>query len=207
MKIRDEKCAGKAAELARRIGKDPTYVTRMLYPEGKDGKKRIADEMIEAIESAFPGWLQDAEHANVKRSAIGGRAIPVINSVQAGNPKEVADSFMAGAGFDEISTDLDLSDCAFALVIDGPSMEPEFKTGDKVIIDPRVAPRPGDFVVAKCNGDEATFKKYRPRGVDEDGNEVFDLVPLNEDYAPLHSGKNHCRIIGTMMEHRKYRRG
>jgi len=111
-----------------------------------------------------------------------------------------------GDGFETIATDLDLSAGAFGLIIKGPSMEPEFKEGDKVIIDPAVSPQPGDFVVAKNSHEEATFKKYRPRGTSERGEMVFELVPLNDDFAILHSERDHLHIIGVMVEHRKYRR-
>jgi hypothetical protein len=59
MKLRDEFCAGNAAELARRIKKDSTYVNRLFYPEGKNGKKGIGLEIMEACSIAFnlkPGY-------------------------------------------------------------------------------------------------------------------------------------------------------
>jgi HTH-type transcriptional regulator, cell division transcriptional repressor len=58
--LRDTKAKGKAANVAKAIERDASYVTRMLYPEGKKGKKRIADDMIELIEKSFSlpkGWL------------------------------------------------------------------------------------------------------------------------------------------------------
>lgn len=70
--LMDERCHGKPAELARAIQRDLSYVTRMLYPDGKPGKKRISDNMMEIIEAAFglpTGWLNqssangDAEHS------------------------------------------------------------------------------------------------------------------------------------------------
>jgi len=93
----------------------------------------------------------------------------------------------------------------FALRIVGNSMEPEFKEGDIVIIDPDVKPSPGDYVVARNDEEEATFKKYRPRGI-INGQEIFELVPLNEDYAAMRSDQQPIQIIGTMMEHTRYRR-
>ncbi|MDZ4145395.1 MAG: hypothetical protein U1D29_12840 [Burkholderiales bacterium] len=42
-------------------------------------------------------------------------------------------------------------------------MLPEFRPGDRVIIDPVIAPQPGDCVVEKSCADEPTFRKYRPR--------------------------------------------
>lgn len=134
------------------------------------------------------------------------RIIPVINKIPAGGAKTIIDDYATGSGMDEIATDLDVGPFAFALVLDGESMMPEFNSGDKVIIDPDIKPRPGDFVAFKCNGDGSTFKKYRPRGFDDFGNEIFELVPLNPDYPTLRSDQIECEIIGTMVEHRRYRR-
>jgi len=73
-------------------------------------------------------------------------------------------------------------------------------------VDPDESPRLGDYVVAKNGGEEATFKKYRPRGIDENGQEVFELVPLNDDYPTMNSGRQHIEIIGVMVEHRIFRK-
>lgn len=143
---------------------------------------------------------------NVAPGDVGRRLVPVISYVQAGLMTEVVDPFALGGSFELIATDLDLSGRAFALIIKGPSMEPEFREGDKVIIDPVVCPQPGDFVVAKNSVEEATFKKYRPRGTDGRGNMIFELVPLNDDFPTLNSERDHLTVIGVMMEHRKYRR-
>jgi SOS-response transcriptional repressor LexA len=93
-------------------------------------------------------------------------------------------------------------------VVRGDSMGREFREGDKIIVDPEVAPQPGDYVVAKVDGEgEATFKKYRPRGADAEGRPVIDLVPLNEDWPVLRiDAARPGRILGTLVEHRRYRR-
>lgn len=148
----------------------------------------------------------DTGAANVGTAAIGGRSVPLISHVQAGAWSETIDNYAPGDGSDRLMTDLDLSDSAFALEIKGRSMEPEFTQGDRVIIDPAVYPCPGDFVVAKNGEDEATFKKYRPRGMSERGEQIIELVPLNPDFPSLRSDVTPLRIIGTMVEHRKYRR-
>lgn len=144
--------------------------------------------------------------SNVMPAQIGARKVPVISAIQAGMWAEIADNFAPGDADDWLMTDLELSASAFALTIRGDSMLPEFNPGDRVIIDPEVAPHPGDFVAAKNGEQEATFKKYRPRGMDAQGNMVFELVPLNEDYPTLRSDVQPIRIAGTMVEHRKYRR-
>ncbi len=101
-------------------------------------------------------------------------------------------------------TDMNLSHHAFALEITGLSMMPDFKPGDRIIVDQEVGPQPGDFVVARNGGFEATFKKYRPRGLDQYGNDIFELVPLNDDFPTLYSNREQLTIIGTMVEHRRY---
>ena len=85
-------------------------------------------------------------------------------------------------------------------------MLPDFAEGDRIIIDPRIKPNPGDFVVARNGDDEATFKKYRPKGLNEHGQDIFELVALNPDYPSMRSDLSHIEIIGTMVEHRRYRR-
>jgi SOS-response transcriptional repressor LexA len=150
---------------------------------------------------------QERFDQNVIPVPAGKRAIPVISAVQAGKLTEINDPYPAGAGYAVEYADDDLSRWAFALEIDGDSMLPDFRPGDRVIVDPEIAPNPGDFVVAKNGREEATFKKYRPRGIGPDGNMIFELVPLNDDYPTMRSDVESLRVIGVMVEHRKkYRR-
>ncbi|WP_303230471.1 LexA family protein [Comamonas kerstersii] len=135
------------------------------------------------------------------------RPYPVISSIQAGALKEISAPYSPGDGFDVEYGDDDASPWSFFLEIEGDSMLPDFRPGDRVLIDPEVTPRPGDFVAARNTKQEATFKKYRVRGLDASGNEVFELVPLNDDYPTLRSDEQHLVVIGTMIEHRrKFRR-
>ncbi|MEI4989899.1 LexA family protein [Aeromonas caviae] len=130
----------------------------------------------------------------------------MISYVQAGVWTETSEIRECDGNMVYITTDLDLGQRAFAIVIRGNSMEPEFTEGDLVLIDPDEPLHPGDFVVAKNGEEEATFKKYRPRGYGEDGKEIFELAPLNDDYPTMRSDRQHIQIIGTMVEHRRRRR-
>lgn len=147
-----------------------------------------------------------ADSSNVVPADPGTQRIPFLDYVQAGKMTAAASQRIAAEADEFLLTTNEVSSSAFALRIKGDSMEPEFKSGDVVVIDIRLAPLPGDFVVAKNGDHEATFKKYRPRGLDPSGKEVFELIPLNEDYAPIRSDQQPIAIIGTMVEHRKYRR-
>jgi hypothetical protein len=48
------RCDGNAAAFARAIGKDGSYVSRMLYPAGKSGRKGIGEDTVDIITAAFP---------------------------------------------------------------------------------------------------------------------------------------------------------
>lgn len=137
------------------------------------------------------------------------RKIPVLNYIEAGNPKPVIDDYHAGAGMSQIAVDSELdqelSMESFALVVSGNSMAPDYMEGDVVVVDPSVKPWPGDVVVAALDEEnEATLKKYRSRGNDADGHHVFELAPINEDYHTITvSSSNPGHIVGTVVEHRR----
>lgn len=140
---------------------------------------------------------------NVSPAPLGMRPIPVISSVQAGALRDIESPYPLGGGYAIEYTDQDLSRWAFALDVEGLSMAPQFQPGDRIIVDPELAPNPGDFVVARNGSEQATFKKYRPRGIDASGEMIFELVPLNEDYPTLRSDTEKLVVIGVVTEHRK----
>ena len=196
------------AELAARVGLTQSGIGNIEAGTRGYGAKVVE---IAKVLGTTPGYLQLAngatvEVSNVAVAAMGVRQIPLIDCVQAGMWTSVSNPYEAGDGSEFLLTDLELSASAFALEIKGNSMAPEFNPGDRVIIDPDVSPQAGDYVVAKNGGEEATFKKYRLRGHNDQGDEVFELIPLNEDYAPMRSDQQPIQIVGTMVEHRKYRK-
>jgi SOS-response transcriptional repressor LexA len=199
-------------ELANRIGSDVGNLSRL-----ERGKQGFSDEILAKVAAALGCSVAelfssaDGADFNVQTAAIGSRRIPLLSYVQAGALTECVVPYPGSQPDDWLLTDLDLSRSAFALRIKGLSMysptnEESFNEGDIVVIDPEVEPLPGDFVVAKNGEHEATFKKYRPRGISERGVVVFELVPLNPDYPSLRSDISAVQIIGTMVEHRRYRK-
>lgn len=150
-------------------------------------------------ESPFPGYR------NVEPAVIpqGGR-VPILSYVQAGNWREMCEQATAFDGsLEYVAAGVSVGSCAFGLWVRGNSMEPDFKEGDLLIVDPDEAPKAGDFVIAKNGSEEATFKKYRSRGEYDDGRPRFELVPLNDDHETLSTDQTHIAIIGVVVEHRR----
>jgi len=125
--------------------------------------------------------------------------VPVISWVRAGGWETVSDPFQPGSADEWIDTTATDSQYAFALRVVGDSMEPEFKEGEIIVVDPELQPESGDFVVAK-NGDDATFKQLV-----RDGRQVF-LKPLNSRYPIKDMTDIDFRIVGVVREKRnRYR--
>lgn len=197
------------SDLARALNTSPQTInnweTRGISKQGLLSIQNVLGISASWVQS---GHGQKFVHgkSNVSSAQIGSTHIPLISYVSAGHWAGAVNAFQPNDAHEWLMTDLELSDSAFALEIKGDSMLPEFRPGDRVIIDPQISPQPGDYVVAKNGEEEATFKKYRPRGMNERGNTVFELVPLNDDYPTMRSDVTPITIVGTMVEHRKYRK-
>lgn len=199
------------SQLAAETGITTSAVSQLVTGRVKSLKAETA-AAIEKSTGYRASWLVTGKGPkfvldnNIQPADIGARRVPLINYVQAGAWTGVVDPYQPNDAHEWLMTDLELSDGAFALEIKGDSMLPDFQPGDRVIIDPSVRPQPGDYVVAKNGEEEATFKKYRLRSINDHGTEVFELVPLNPDYPSIRSDVTPIHIVGTMVEVRKYRR-
>lgn len=172
--------------------------------DGKTLKPRNIIGIAKALQ-CDPAWLMNGGAFKSIRE-VSSRRVPLISYVQAGALAEKPPIEAFDGSFEYILTDSELSEFSFGLRIEGDSMEPDFKDGDVIIVDPEIEPTPGEFVVAKNGGNQATFKKYRPTYTDMGGCQHFELVPLNDDYPVIDSDQQPLTIIGVMVEHRIYRR-
>jgi len=213
---------GTAAKLAEAAKTSAAYLSqiRNRTPDSKSGTpKMMGDAMARRIEAALGeprGWM-DKSHLfqketgadsevrpfdmNVTPVMLASRPIPVISSVQAGALRDMENPYEPGDGYAiEYTEDQKLSRWAFCLDVEGMSMSPRFQPGDRLFVDPDRSPGPGNFVVARNGSNQATFKKYRPRGIDSNGNEIFELVPLNDDFPTLRSDQETLVVIGVVTE-------
>ncbi len=74
-------------------------------------------------------------------------------------------------------------------------MEPEFKEGEIVIVNPHVEAKSGDYMIVKNNEEEATFKQLKKFG------DTLVLHPLNSRYEDIELKKGvKYRIVGKVVK-------
>ena len=167
-----------ASGLARAAGLDPTTFNKSKR-EGPDGRPRwpSTESLARALAAAETNW--DAFAALVAGRPGAGRAIPVVGMARAG-----ADGFFDEAGFpvgaEETVHFPDLGeDRVYALEIAGDSMEPMYRAGDIVIVQPGAAVRRGDRVVVRTRAGEVMAKLLGRRN-----DQAIELLSLNPAHKP-----------------------
>ncbi len=96
-----------------------------------------------------------------------------------------------------VSTDLTVSDIAFALTMEGDSMSPRFPEGTILIIDPEQKSQNRDFILMLLKGqNKPLFKQLLI-----DGDEQY-IKSLNPDFAEIKkiAQKDGSKIIGVMIQ-------
>lgn len=195
--------------LARALGTSPqtlhNWELRGISKAGLLTAQKVIGCSASWIESG-QGIMLIGPNSNVVNTPLGARQIPLIGHDQAIAWVQSPDPYALPPQGDWLMTDESLSPRAFGLAVHGDAMLPKFQPGDRVIIDPEVTPQPGDFVVAHLDADGVIFRKYRTSGLNTQGTMIFELVPINPDYSTTRSDTSQITIIGTMIEHRTYRR-
>lgn len=147
-----------ASGLARAAGLDPTTFNKSKR-QTPDGRERwpSTESVARALTAAETSWDEFA--ALLAGKSVGtGRSIPIVGMARAG-----ANGFFDDNGFpvgaDETVRFPDLGeDRVYALEIAGDSMEPVFRAGDVVIVQPGAPVRRGDRVVVRTQAGEVMAK-------------------------------------------------
>jgi len=126
--------------------------------------------------------LVDRSAGNVEQ--ISTNAVPLINRVSAGYPKDFTDLSYPAKVADEYIGCPDVRDAdAFATRVHGDSMSPKYRDGDIVIFSPAQSPRNGDDCFVRFEDGQTTFKRAFFEN-DDAGVPVIRLQPRNEKYRP-----------------------
>lgn len=118
---------------------------------------------------------------------------PLISWVAAGSWSDITELPLDDATF--YPCPVSCSERTFVLRVQGVSMEPTFRDGDLIFIDPAAEARHGSYVVARLEDDnEATFKQL----IIETGQKY--LKPVNphwpEQITPINGN---CTVVGPVV--------
>lgn len=137
--------------------------------------------------------------ANVREGPSIKGLVPLLTSVQAGEWCEIAGTFQRDDARVWLPCPVKHGPRTFCLTVEGESMKnpgarPSYEPGDVIFVDPDVAAKPGDRVVARLESQvAATFKQY----LEEDGRKL--LKALNPDwqprYIPINGDATICGVV------------
>lgn len=159
--------------------------------EGGTAPTRKKQPLVAKVLGLSVAQLMSGESNTEAGPGITG-SVPLLSSVQAGLYTMHVDNFDVGddGGADLVPTSVPIKRHTFALRVNGDSMEPDFREGMILIIEPEMDPQPGDFVIAKNGDDETTFKQLVKDGAD------WYLKPCNPRWPMKPLGD--AKVIGVV---------
>src|SRR4029079_13743306 len=151
--------------------------------DGDVKKSEGGTATIDLDDAYMSGVLQelvDRSAGNVEQ--ITTNAVPVINRVSAGYPRDFTDlSYPKGIADDYVGCPDVHDKDAFAARVHGDSMSPKYREGDIVIFSPAAGTKSGDDCFVRFEDGHTTFKRVFFEK-DESGRGVLRLQPRNEKY-------------------------
>ncbi len=149
-------------------------------------------KILDALDVEVGEFLIETGYMKPSMSEGKTKRVPVISWIQAGNWKETYEGEYDNE-FVETSTKGE-----FALMVEGDSMESEFREGDIIVVDPYRKQEHNDYVVVCSAEYEATLKQLKKYG------KARVLHPLNPKYDDMELTKDGGhRLIGVVVEKRK----
>ena len=150
-----------------------------------NGEKRVI-ENINNSQSRESTLDQPLYSYNLGKLSLG--RIPLLSWSNAGEWRPaIENGSFEMIGVTEIKVGLN----TFALKVEGDSMEPEFKAGETIIIEPDLEAKPGNFVIVMIAGEAVLRQLWKEPG------EELELRVLDKRYQPRPLADN--KIIGTVI--------
>lgn len=153
-------------QLAEKVGISQAAINKIVT--GKTKKTGFLREIAAALqctveELADPQASATLSEAPAQTYRITTRKVPLISWVKAGNWCDGADPFAPGDAEEWLDCPFNFSDSAFCLRVIGDSMYADngYREGEIILVDPEVAPRHGDDVVARTPDGKYTFKRLQ----------------------------------------------
>ena len=186
--------AGSAVKLARLVGTNSSYLSQLRnrMPTKKGTPRGIGDDLAVKLERGMGkpvGWMDESHEAAPRHPPTGTlesnaepgpdiRSLhPLISWVQAGEWSKISEGYIPPHENELLPCPVACSDETFVLRVRGSSMEPRFREGDLIFVDPTVDSVNGRFVVVQLKEpNEATFKQLVIEG------DRQYLMALNPDW-------------------------
>lgn len=193
---------GRGAAIARALGITSKATSKWFNAESMPRPDKMA-ELAKYLRVDL-AWLQLGIGDEIKNNQlVAGREAGYKYEYPLFSTSCAADSDQAGGlTFDDstkwISSTIQASSRGFWIMVKNDSMvannaRPSFPEGMLILVDPNEDVNPGDFCVAKFDGDtEVTFRKL----INEAGEKL--LKPLNPAYG-IKPFNEHCQIIGKVI--------
>ena len=159
--------------------------SEQLMRDAADETARHPKGAVNLDTAYLSGVLQElVEGAAGNVQQIRSNAVPIINKVSAGYPRDFTDLGYPAGVADSYITCPDLNDeNAFAARVCGDSMAPKYREDDVVVFSPALMARNGDDCFVRFDDGQTTFKRVFFES-DEGGKAVLRLQPRNEKYRP-----------------------
>ncbi len=124
------------------------------------GGKNIGEDMVEKIETAFPGWLEQSNVEPFRHGIFYAKPIPISGEIQDGDGEHLSvqqypEDFATSCVMHPVDNPR-----YYALKFKGDSMYPRIKHGEIIVIDQDHAPEPGDDVVVNLRDGKQMVKVY-----------------------------------------------
>lgn len=176
-----------------------TGISSTVFSEWKKGKSQPKIDKLAKIAEYFGvplDYFTGKASGQPEPTTDTTRWIPVLGRVAAGIPAEMVEDVV---DFEEVDRALGE---AFALVINGDSMEPQLMKGDVVIVKRQEDVESGAVAIVAVNGEDATCKRIIKTS------EGVILQPLNPNYQPIFYSNEEIlalpvKILGRVMEIRR----
>ncbi|RYM64724.1 Uncharacterized HTH-type transcriptional regulator CBU_1416 [Serratia quinivorans] len=194
---------GRGAAIARALGVTSKATSKWFNAESMPRPDKMA-ELAKYLRVDL-AWLQlgIGEEKNSNQLVAGREAghkyeYPLFSASSAAEDEKANDDLTNNDSIKWISSTIQASPRGFWMVVKNDSMvvnnaKPSFPEGMLILVDPNEEVIPGDFCVAKFDGDtEVTFRKL----ISEAGEKL--LKPLNPAYSIKPFNEN-CQIIGKVI--------
>lgn len=151
----------------------------------KDGRERwpsteSISKILEATGESFDSFLHGTGAYMQISPHESGQTVPLLGLAQAGSGGFFDSAgFPAGQGWDEVALPSPGEAGIYALEVQGDSMEPLYREGDRIVVSPTEQVRRGDRVVVRTRDGEVMAKILARQSAKQ-----IELHSLNPAYEP-----------------------